>query len=136
MAASRALSRGALHASQSAFKTPLTRSSARFGLPKQPFRRQSRRGYAHGAAPSSGASNAWIWGLGIAAVGGGGYYAYSQGLFESKDTENVTKEFTPKFEDYQAVYNAVAQRLIDDDEYDDGSYGPVLVRLGWHASGT
>lgn len=25
---------------------------------------------------------------------------------------------------------------MDNDDYDDGSYGPVLVRLAWHASGT
>jgi cytochrome c peroxidase len=86
--------------------------------------------------PSSGGSSAWIWGLGLAAVGGGGYYAYSQGLFDSKDAEKVAKEFTPKFEDYQAVYNAIAHRLAELDEYDDGSYGPVLLRLGWNASGT
>jgi len=26
--------------------------------------------------------------------------------------------------------------ILDEDEYDDGSIGPVLVRLAWHASGT
>lgn len=44
--------------------------------------------------------------------------------------------FQPHPDDYQRVYNAIAQRLQDKDDYDDGSYGPVLVRLGWHASGT
>ena len=29
-----------------------------------------------------------------------------------------------------------AKRLEEKDDYDDGSYGPVLVRLAWHASGT
>ncbi|KAH6634366.1 heme peroxidase [Chaetomium sp. MPI-SDFR-AT-0129] len=38
--------------------------------------------------------------------------------------------------DYQAVYDVIASRLEENDEYDDGSYGPVLVRLAWHASGT
>lgn len=33
------------------------------------------------------------------------------------------------------VYNAIAQ-ILDEDSYDDGSYGPVFVRLAWHASGT
>jgi cytochrome c peroxidase len=44
--------------------------------------------------------------------------------------------FTPKFEDYQKVYNEIAARLEEKDDYDDGSYGPVLVRLAWHCSGT
>jgi hypothetical protein len=35
---------------------------------------------------------------------------------------------------YQDVYNAIAN-LLDANDYDDGSYGPVLVRLAWHTSG-
>lgn len=36
---------------------------------------------------------------------------------------------------YQKVYNAVAD-LLENLDYDDGSYAPVLVRLAWHAAGT
>jgi hypothetical protein len=72
--------------------------------------------------------------LGAAAIGGGGYYVYSQGLFDGADA--AAKPFTPKFEDYQGVYDAVAKKLADETDYDDGSYGPVLLRLAWHASGT
>ncbi|KAG0322308.1 heme peroxidase [Dissophora globulifera] len=37
--------------------------------------------------------------------------------------------------DYQKVYNHIAT-LLEDENYDDGSYGPVFLRLAWHASGT
>ncbi len=37
--------------------------------------------------------------------------------------------------DYTKVRKAIAESL-DDLDYDDGSYGPVLVRLAWHSSGT
>lgn len=44
--------------------------------------------------------------------------------------------FTPSKEDYQKVYNEIARHLEEKDDYDDGSYGPVIVRLAWHCSGT
>ena len=37
--------------------------------------------------------------------------------------------------DYEAVRKAIAG-VLENEDYDDGSYGPVLVRLAWHASGT
>jgi cytochrome c peroxidase len=39
---------------------------------------------------------------------------------------------------YLQVYNKIAELLDDasDAGYDDGSYGPVILRLAWHASGT
>jgi len=37
--------------------------------------------------------------------------------------------------DYDAVKSEIAARM-DVEDWDDGSFGPVLVRLAWHASGT
>jgi cytochrome c peroxidase len=38
--------------------------------------------------------------------------------------------------DYALVKQAVAALLEANPDYDDGSYGPLLVRLAWHTSGT
>jgi catalase (peroxidase I) len=38
--------------------------------------------------------------------------------------------------DYAAVRAAIEKAIESNPDYDDGSYGPVLVRLAWHASGT
>ncbi|KAI9371004.1 heme peroxidase [Aspergillus egyptiacus] len=107
---------------------PAVRSS-RFALPAQAFRAGSRRGYASEANPGK-SSNAFIW-AGVAVAGGAGAYFFLQGA------DGISsKNFTPTKEDYQKVYNAIADRLANETDYDDGSYGPVLVRLAWHASGT
>lgn len=48
----------------------------------------------------------------------------------------VAANFVPSKEDYQKVYNTIAEIMDDAGDYDDGSYGPVLLRLAWHSSGT
>ena len=107
--------------------------------------RRGRRGYASSSS-SGGSSGALFWGLGLAAAGGAGYYAvvYEDGprLLEQVKDGSASGTFgkggatVPKLADYQKVYDAIAKRLAEQDDYDDGSYGPVLVRLAWHASGT
>ncbi|KAF2809557.1 mitochondrial cytochrome c peroxidase [Mytilinidion resinicola] len=133
--AARSLTRSALRSSLATFKTTVTRNS-RLAVPRQAFQ-QSRRGYADSGAPKSGGSGGLIWGIGLAALGGGGYYYYTQNpdLF-AKAEEKTKGPFEPKFEDYQKVYKTIAKLLEEKDDYDDGSYGPVLVRLAWHCSGT
>ena len=134
--ASRTFTRAAFKSTPtSTFKTS-ARNTA-FTLPRQTFRQQFRRGYA--SEPSKSSSSALYIGIGVLAVAGGaGYYLYTQGngSLLSGSAGETKGIFTPKFEDYQKVYNEIAERLEEKDDYDDGSYGPVLLRLAWHASGT
>ncbi|KAL3481516.1 heme peroxidase [Aspergillus californicus] len=93
----------------------------------------SNRGLA--TAPSS-ASNAYsralLLGAGLA-VGCIGSFLL---LRQEPSTTSTKSVLVPSKEDYQKVYNEIARLLVKMDEYDDGSYGPVVLRLSWHASGT
>jgi cytochrome c peroxidase len=114
--------------------TRALRTSARpafSAAPRVAFRQGGRRFYSS-EAPSKTSSSVGIWAAaGGALVAGGAYWFYQNG-----SSSATPKVFTPKFEDYQAVYNEIASRLEENDSWDDGSYGPVLLRLAWHASGT
>ena len=70
----------------------------------------------------------------LAALGGAIYYFLK--VKSNPETPNK-KSAASKSGDYKAVYKSIASALEENAEgYDDGSYGPVLVRLAWHASGT
>ena len=44
------------------------------------------------------------------------------------------KEEGKDYNDFQKVYNAIAQKIRDKKDYDDGTgHGPKLVRLSWHS---
>lgn len=65
--------------------------------------------------------------------------AFLGGLFGSKEYEKNTREASKDvkpFEYYQKVYNDIAIKIREHDEWDDGSYGPILVRYAWHNSGS
>ncbi|KAJ3083577.1 heme peroxidase [Rhizoclosmatium hyalinum] len=79
------------------------------------------------ASASEKKGSSWTLPLLLGAAGAGAYY------FQSDLQKAAGVPQKPL--DYQEVYNAVAG-ILDNDNYDDGSYGPVLVRLAWHASGT
>ena len=110
-----------------------TRTSLRPAVPsiaRQTFR-SSRREYTSEASKSN--TGLYI-GIGAAALAGaGGYYFYANG---GSPQEIKSKVFVPTKDDYQKVYNEIASRLEEKDDYDDGSFGPVIVRLAWHCSGT
>lgn len=111
--------------------------TARPQVPRPQFQHQARRGYASAPEPKSRTGLYVALGLGVALAGSGFYY-YSTADSEKSPLSSASKPkvFAPAHADYQKVYDAIAHRLVEHDDYDDGSYGPVLLRLAWHASGT
>jgi cytochrome c peroxidase len=80
-----------------------------------------KRGFT--IAPSSASSPHSKWTLLGASVALAGTSAF---LFMSEEKfGGIQTIFVPSKEDYQNVYNEIARLLIEMDEYDDGSYGPV-----------
>ena len=122
-----------------AFKTATARNS-RLTNSHHAFQGSSRRTYASGPSASPSRTGLYVtFGLAAAALGGGGYfYLNNGGVTSMKEGSSGESRgvFTPNKEDYQKVYNAIAKLLEEKDDYDDGSYGPVIVRLAWHCSGT
>ncbi|BGP00316.1 heme peroxidase [Rhodotorula toruloides] len=122
-----------------AFASVLRTATPRLAVRAAPqlARASARRAFASEAssAPkgnSGGSNNGLLFGLLGAGALGGGLYLYTR---DSSDNRNVKDAASPQQVDYQKVYNAIAD-ILEDEKYDDGSYGPVLVRLAWHASGT
>lgn len=123
----------------SPFRTTVARN-ARSSLTRQNFQSSSRRGYASGPEGSGFSAGKYIvglFGLAAVAVGGAVYMEYGPLPNFKQDSAKETRGIvTPKKQDYQKVYEEIAKALVEHDEYDDGSYGPVLLRLAWHCSGT
>lgn len=115
------------------FTRAATRAATRnsfAAVPRQTFRQQ--RFYSSQPGPKS-SSNTWLLLSGAVAAGGAGFWYLQSG---NSLGSSATKTFTPTQQDYQKIYDHIASRLEEKDDYDDGSFGPVLVRLAWHASGT
>jgi len=62
----------------------------------------------------------------------GGFVGASAFIIFKKVSQAGT---TPPKIDYNAVKKDIIA-VLNNEKYEDGSYGPVLVRLAWHASGT
>jgi len=138
--ASRTFTR-ALRTAAPSFRSAATRPAARFVAPQQAFRqRDQRRGYASssedGPDKYEGNPSGMLWGAGGLLAVAAGYGLYTQKPEWFGKAAKTPAIFTPKFENYQEIYNVIVKRLEEHDDYDDGSYGPVLLRLAWHASGT
>jgi cytochrome c peroxidase len=116
---------------------PRTKPSIRLTVGNN-FTRTARRGYASGPESSKSRTGLFLGGGAIAAAAAAGYYFYNnQGTHLLKGSAGQSKGiFKPSKDDDQKVYDEVSRLLVEKDDYDDGSYGPVLVRLAWHASGT
>lgn len=111
------------------FTRAATRTAARNTLANT-SRTTFRRAYSSQQSPKK-SSSPWLILTGAAAAGGLGFY-----FLNGSGATAAAKPFTPTKEDYQKIYNEIAERLEEKDDYDDGSFGPVLLRLAWHASGT
>jgi cytochrome c peroxidase len=88
--------------------------------------------------PGAPKSNTSLYvGLGaVVAAGGAAYYFLSDTNSAKIHIPVKPVSFTPAKEDYQKVYNKIAEVFEQANEYDDGSYAPVILRLAWHSSGT
>ncbi|KAM3457888.1 hypothetical protein MY5147_001340 [Beauveria neobassiana] len=110
------------------FARVAARNTFATAVPRQALR--SGRRFYSSEGPKKSSSSGLLYLGGAAAAGGLGYWFYRNNAGAGAKLANPTKA------DYQAVYDEIASRLEEKDDYDDGSYGPVLVRLAWHASGT
>ena len=113
---------------------PVSRASARL------FTRPARRSYSTVPPPKSSKAGFIAGASLLAVVTGVSFYHFDTTRIANpspqlaKGTRSTI--FKPTKEDYQTVYDAIAKQLWEKDDYDDGSYGPVVLRLAWHASGT
>jgi len=75
------------------------------------------------------AGGRWLTGLGLL-LGASGF-----GAVAAAAAAAAAPSSGPTKADYDKVKTAI-QDIIDDPDYDDGSLGPLFVRLAWHAAGT
>ncbi|KAJ7646948.1 heme peroxidase [Roridomyces roridus] len=120
---------------RTAARSAAPRAASR-ALPRAAFRKYSTPPPASEAPKSS--NTGLLIGVAGAILVGGGYFFFSSSS-DATDAKSPIKakiNFVPTQEDYQKVYNKIAELLDEAGDYDDGSYGPVILRLAWHSSGT
>lgn len=129
----------------SGLRAATTRRVYKNAFSHRSFQASPRRGYASDSPPRgpSVVGYSLMFGSLIITVGAAGWYVqkndWEGGRLKPKESSAAGESkgvFAPKKEDYQQIYNAIAKRLDEKEDYDDGSYGPVILRLAWHCSGT
>ncbi|KAI9473889.1 MAG: heme peroxidase [Benjaminiella poitrasii] len=113
---------------------PLFVSGSALGAGARTSFMQNSRHYTSEATTSKKSGFKPLATLTLLAIGGGAGYYYNA-------SQNIKTKYVPPTEqkktiDYQKIYNEIAEMLDENSDYDDGSYGPVILRLAWHASGT
>ncbi|CAE6448450.1 unnamed protein product [Rhizoctonia solani] len=132
------------------FRRSVVRSAPRVVRPQARLPISSARAYATEGASGGASSGGTSWfallaaagfgagagALGASTLGGDGSSLREAGTAAKGAARSgqVAAGLSRSRADYQKVYNRIAQVL--DADYDDGSYGPVFVRLAWHSSGT
>ncbi|KAG6817497.1 hypothetical protein H0H87_008122 [Tephrocybe sp. NHM501043] len=110
--------------------------------PRANFRASFRHNSTAAPKQAPKSNTGLFLGIGALVAAAGGFYLYSNSdeaataAKSGVQASKVKANFVPTKEDYQKVYNRIAALLDEADEYDDGSYGPIILRLAWHASGT
>jgi alkaline phosphatase len=109
-----------------------TASNGRFNLHLKNVARPKARFYSSDAPQKGSSSTLWILLAAAGAAGGAGYYYYTT----SSEAQTAVKSggqaakaalhVTPKQEDYQKVYNTVAELLDEAGDY-DGQWLPFRV---------
>ncbi|KAJ8488883.1 hypothetical protein ONZ45_g13780 [Pleurotus djamor] len=126
-------------------RAPARRAAFSVSVSRAPLRNQTAfRKFSTPApdAPQAKSNTALYATLGAVTVGAVGYWLYTSSddaataVKSGVQAGKVAANFVPTKEDYQKVYNRIVSLVEDAGDYDDGSYGPVLVRLAWHSSGT
>ncbi|KAG1806117.1 cytochrome C peroxidase [Suillus subaureus] len=136
-----------------AIRAPLRRQALSASFKRAQLRTSSFRKYSTEVPPATKSNTGLYVGLGAIVLGGGvAYYFYgsssetakvaSTALKSAAQSAKVATNFVPTKEDYQKVYNRIAEVIDDAGDYDSAVFvcrwlfGPVVLRLAWHASGT
>ncbi|KAJ1812111.1 heme peroxidase [Coemansia sp. RSA 2598] len=127
LAASRGLANPALRTSRMATAAASVSARAFTTRQKHHYSRQKHQQYQAPRTTKAGPGPGILGAIAVGAIAGWYFYSTENSAGASGDSWKKVN--------YNNVYKDIAD-LLEDEDYDDGSYGPVFVRLAWHASGT